>query len=84
MKRKKLLEKLNHLLKVGDQADKDQVSKLRSVLKALKEKQSDLQDKLEDAHGDHERRKIRNQIEVIKRQREKGAEVYKAIKEARQ
>ena len=84
MKRKKLLEKLNDLLTVGDKADKDQVSKLRSVLKALKEKQSSLQDKLEDAHGDHERRKIRNQIEVIKRQREKGAEVYRSIKESRQ
>lgn len=84
MKRKKLLEKLSNLLKAGDQADNDQVSKLRSVLKALKEKQSGLQDKLEDAHGDHERRKIRNQIEVIKRQREKGAEVYRSIKEARQ
>jgi len=38
---------------------------------------------MEGAHGDHERRKIRNQIEVIRRQREKGVEVYKSIKQAR-
>jgi hypothetical protein len=84
MKRKKLLEKLGTLLAKGTDANKDEVAKLREVLKALKSKQTDLQDKLEDAHGDHERRKIRKQIEVIRRQREKGVEVYKSIKQARQ
>lgn len=83
MKRKKLLEKLNTLLGMGDSAEKEHIKKLRKVLKALKEKQATLQVKLENASGDHERRKIEQQIEVIRRQREKGVEVYKTMKEAR-
>ncbi|PLW70721.1 hypothetical protein [Pseudohalioglobus lutimaris] len=84
MKRKKLLKKLSDLLTIGTEADKDEVGKLRDVLKALKVKQADLQEELESVQGDHERRKISKQIEVIRRQREKGIEVYKSIKEARQ
>ena len=83
MKRKKLLKKLNTLLSMGEDADKEQIKKLHKVLKTLKEKQSTLQVKLDSAKGDHERRKIKQKIEVIQRQRKKGVEVYKALKESR-
>ena len=83
MKSKKLLEKLNTLLGTGESADKEHIKKLRKVLKTLKEKQTILQEKLEEAEGDHERRKIKQKIEVIQRQRQKGVEVYKAMKDSR-
>ena len=83
MKSKKLLEKLNKLLGMGENTDKEHIKKLRKVLKTLKEKQAELQIKLEGAQGDDERRKIKQKIEVIQRQREKGVEFYKATKEAR-
>jgi type II secretory pathway component PulF len=83
MKRKKLLKKLNKLMGVGEDADKEQIKKLHKVLKILKEKQANLQEKLDSAQDDHERRKIKQKIEVIQRQRKKGVEVYRAMKEAR-
>lgn len=84
MKSKKLLEKLNALLGLGADADKEQVKKLRKVLKTLKDKQTTLQTKLDSTQGDHERRKLQQKIDVIQRQREKGVEVYKTMKEARE
>lgn len=83
MKANKLLKKLNKLAGLGKDADKEEVSKLRGVLKALKEKQVKLHEKLERVEGEHERRKINQQIEVIKLQREKGVEVYRTLKEER-
>ncbi len=83
MKSKKLLEKLNKLSGLGDDADKKEIKKLRKVLHALKDKQEHLKEKLETAEGEHERRKIQQQLEVIKRQREKGVDVYKNLKARR-
>ena len=84
MKRRKLLDRLNELMGLGENADKKQVKKLREVLKALKDKQEKLKEKLEAAEGEHERRKIQQKLEVIQRQREKGVKVYQAMKERRQ
>ncbi len=84
MKSKKLLEKLNQLTGLGEDADKKEIKKLRKVLRALKDKQDHLKEKLEDAEGEHERRKIQQQLEVIKRQREKGVDLYRALKAKRE
>jgi len=83
MKSQKLLKKLNKLTGLGEDADQKQIKKLRKVLRALKEKQETLKAGLETAEGEHERRKLRQQLEVIQQQRKKGVEVYKALKEAR-
>ena len=83
MKLRKLLDRLNELTGLGEDADKKQIKKLREVLKALKEKQQGLKEKLETAEGEHERRKIQQKLEVIQRQREKGVKVYQAMKERR-
>jgi predicted nucleic acid-binding Zn-ribbon protein len=83
MKLRKLLDKLNELTGLGEDADKKQIKKLREVLKALKEKQEGLKEKLEAAEGEHERRKIQQKLEVIQRQREKGVQVYRTLKERR-
>ncbi len=83
MKTKKLLEKLNRLIGLGDNADQEEIKKLRKVLKALKEKQMKLTGELEAAKGEHERRKLQQKLEVVRAQRKKGVAVYKSLKEAR-
>ena len=83
MKSKKLSEKLNKLTGLGEDADKEEIKKLRKVLRALKDKQDHLEEKLEEAQGEHQRRKIQQQLEVIKRQREKGVDVYRSLKAKR-
>lgn len=83
MKTKELLDKLNRLMGLGENADQEEIRKLRKVLKALKEKQRKLAEKLEEAQGEHERRKLQQQLEVVRHQRKKGVAVYKSLKEAR-
>lgn len=84
MKLRKLLDKLKDLLGPDGNADKEQIRKLRRVLRVLKEKQDRLREKLETAEGKHQRRKIQQKLEVIQRQREKGVELYRELKENRQ
>lgn len=83
MKSRKLLEKLNKLVGLGEGADKEEIKKLRKVLHALKDKQEKLKEKLEETQDEEERRKIQQRLEVIKRQREKGVDVYKSLKAKR-
>ena len=83
MKARKLLKKLNVLVGLGEDASKEEIRKLRKVLKALKEKQDELKAKLDTAEGEHERCKIKQQLEVIQQQRKRGVEVYQSLKEAR-
>ena len=79
----KLLDKLNKLMGLDDKASKKEIKKLRKVLGDLKKKQVKLTEKLENAEGEHERRKLKQQIEVITRQRQKGVELYQSLKQAR-
>ncbi len=83
MKSKKLLQKLNSLMGLNENADQAQVKQLRKVLKSLKKRQDELKDKLESADAEQERRKLQQKIDVIQLQREKGVEVYKNLKQAR-
>ena len=80
MKIEKHLAKLSRLLGLSDDAEKEQIKKLHKVLKALKSDQRKLEEKLEVAEGEHSRRKIQQQLEVIARQREKGVKLYKSLK----
>lgn len=83
MKAKKLLKTLNELTGLGENAGKKEIKKLHKVLRALKEKQEKLRERLEQSEDEHEQRKITQQLEVIKRQREKGVEVYRQLKAKR-
>jgi len=83
MKAKKLLRKLNELTGLGESAGNKEIKKLHKVLRALKEKQDVLRERLEQSEDEHEQRKITQQLEVIKRQREKGVEVYLQLKAKR-
>jgi hypothetical protein len=82
MTNEKLLGKLGGLLESSKKADAKHVKKLRKVLHKLKKRQKELGAKLEQVEGEHERRKITQEIEVLKLQRKKGVVVYKSLKKA--
>ena len=76
----KLLEKLGALLATAKDADRKQIKQLHKVLKKLRHCQRELHDKLDIVEEEHERLKIKKEIEVIKLQRKKGVVVYRQIK----
>ena len=78
----RLFEKLGKLLDIGADADKKHIKKLRKVLQKLKKNQKELVASLDHVKGEHERRKITQDIEVLKLQRKKGVKVYKELKQA--
>ena len=82
MTTEKLFEKLGTLLETREDADSKHIKKLRKVLRKLKKNQKELRASLELVEGEHERRKIQRDIEVIKLQRKKGVKVYKELKQA--
>ncbi len=79
----KLFEKLSKLIEPPAAADKKHIQELHAVLHKLKKKQKRLQEELLVAEGEHQQRKIKQEIEVIKRQRHKGVDVYKELKRVR-
>lgn len=80
MTKKKLLRKLQSLMDISSDADQKEIEKLHKVVKQLKHKQKRLEHRLEDAAEEAEQRKIRQDIEVIKLQRKKGAALYRQLK----
>lgn len=80
MTKKKLLKRLQYLLDKSSDADKKEIEKLHKVVKQLKHKQKRLEHRLEDATEETEQRKIRQDIDVIKLQRKKGAALYRQLK----
>lgn len=80
----KLFEKLRSLMAEADRTDKKHIKKLRKVLHKLKDRQRELQENLELSDSSQEQPKFQQEIDVIKLQRGKGAEVYQRIKQERQ
>jgi len=80
MTNEKLFEKLGVLLERADDDQLKHIKKLRKVLRKLKDRQKELAHELDSVKGEHERRKIKREIEVIKLQRKKGVKVYKKLK----
>ena len=78
----KLFKKLSALLENSKDADKKHIKKLRKVLQKLKKSQKALYAGLDEIEDEHERRKIKQDIEVLKLQRKKGVKVYKELKQA--
>jgi len=79
----KLFDRLSKLIESRADADKKHIKELHVVLRKLKKKQKLLKEELAAADGEHQQRKIKQEIEVINRQRRKGVEVYKELKRAR-
>ena len=67
----------------ADRTDKKHIKKLRKVLHKLKDRQRELQVILEQSDSSQEQAKIQQEMDVIKLQRAKGAEVYQRIKQER-
>jgi hypothetical protein len=76
----KLVERIKSLL--ADPPEKSKLKKLRKTVRALKEKQKHLEKKLEKASGKHERHRIEHKIKVLRKQRAKGYELYRTLKDA--
>lgn len=79
----KLFDRLRSLMEKAEHADKKHVKKLRKVLHQLKDRQKELQQSLEETSDAEKQARIRQEIDVIRLQRSKGAEVYQAIKSDR-
>ena len=77
----KLFEKLRSLLERTNDADQRHIKKIRKVLHKLKSRQRKLETSLEQIESEHERKKIKQEIQVIQLQRQKGVEVYKQLKQ---
>jgi len=78
MKTMKLVAKIQELLQRP--AEETKIRKLRKTIKALKDKQKELEHKLKRTHGKHDRQRLEQKIAVLKAQRLKGAEVYYRLK----
>ena len=79
----KLFAKLRSLMKTRDNADKKHIKKLHNVLRKLKDRQRELEHSLEDSSSAGQQKKIMQEIDVIRLQREKGVKVYREIKAQR-
>ncbi|MCB1729730.1 MAG: hypothetical protein KDI21_04535 [Halieaceae bacterium] len=76
----KLFDKLRSLMEKAEHADKKHIKKLRKVLHKLKDRQKELEQNLAETSDAEKQARIRQEIDVIRLQRSKGAEVYQAIK----
>jgi len=79
----KLFGKLRSLLEKTEHADKKHIKQLRKVLRKLKDRQKELEQSLEETRDPEKRARIQQEIDVIRLQRGKGADVYQAIKAER-
>lgn len=75
-----LLKRLHKLTKDAGDANKKKIKKLRKLLRKLKDKQKTLSDSLKEVKAEKERRKILQEIEILKLQRRKGIVIYKQLK----
>ena len=83
MNNAKMFAKLWSLMEKADNADKKHIKKLRKILHQLKDRQHELEEGLEQVSDPDKRAKIRQEIDVIRLQRGKGAQVYKQVKAER-
>jgi len=83
MKAAKLLGRLGGLVQASDEVDKQRLKRLCKVIKELKHKQKGLEKELKEATDKERRKRLKRSIEVIRVQRKKGVETYRAMKQAR-
>lgn len=78
MKTMKLIAKIQTLLQRPPEDTR--LKKLRRTIKALKEKQEELENKLKRTQGKHQRQRLQQKIDVLHAQRKKGAAAYRELK----
>lgn len=74
MKTMRLVSRIEKLLKCPP--DELPIKKLRKTIKALKQKQEDLEERLKRTRRTGSRRRLQLKINVLKLQRARGAEIY--------
>jgi hypothetical protein len=74
----KLLDRLKAWL--DDPPEKSRLKQLRRTVKALKQKQRELEVRLDKTEGKHARHRLEHKIRVLKKQRSKGAALYRELK----
>ena len=77
MKTMKLVSRIERLLKCPP--EELSVKKLRKSIKALKQKQEDLEERLKRTRRTGSRRRLKMQIQVLKVQRARGAETFRHL-----
>lgn len=77
MKTNKLIKRLKGLMQGAPKETPRK--KLRKTVKALREKQRDLEKKLQRIEGKHARRRLKRKIDVLRAQRRKGTTLYKSL-----
>ena len=82
MTKEKLYKRLGKLIDRREDPDRKQLKELRQVLQQLKQNQKELTGRLGQAGSPQQRRKLQQDIEVLKLQRKKGVTVYKELKRA--
>lgn len=78
MKTTELIHKIRHLMKKP--ASETPKKKLCKTIKALREKQRELEKKLKRTEGKQARKRLKQKIDVLRAQRRKGIAVYKSLK----
>jgi predicted ATP-grasp superfamily ATP-dependent carboligase len=77
MKAMRLVDRIQKLLERPHQDVS--LKKLRKTVKALKQKQEDLEERLKRTRRKHSRRKLQKKIELLRAQRKQGAEAYRRL-----
>lgn len=78
MKTMKLIERIQKLL--GRPPEETKLKKLRKTIRLLKDKQDELEKALKHSHSKHARQRLQQKIDVLRAQRQKGAETYRMLK----
>jgi len=83
MKTKKLLAKLADFMNKDRVAQREELERIRELLKKLKKKEQQLREKLEADPDEEECRELMGKLDVVHAQRIKGVERVKEIRDSR-
>jgi hypothetical protein len=77
----KLLDRIKGMLKASPKKTKR--SELCATIKKLKKKQKELEAKLDEASSKQDRRRLKQKIDVLRAQRQKGNKLYRKLKDGK-
>ena len=83
MKTERMLEKLKDILSAERHAQLEKYTSLKKVLKALRVEKRKFAERLENESDEDKRKEIASRLKVISKQRKKGLNVLKELKEER-
>ena len=84
MKAEKMLDKLKDILSAERHAQLEKYSSLKKVLKSLRNEKRKFAEQLESEDNEEIRQEIESRLKIISKQRKKGLNVLKELKEERE